>query len=81
MRILRDEGPLLSFHGEHGFGQHIGYQAMVAGIARAQQYGVAIVGVAESHHPGRIGARAEQVAAAGLVSLHFANVCAAPLAL
>lgn len=76
LRLLRDEGALLSFHGQRGFGQLLGQQAMTAGIQRARDYGVAIIGIAEAHHLGRIGAWAEQVAEAGLVSLHFANVSA-----
>ncbi|XWJ91001.1 malate/lactate/ureidoglycolate dehydrogenase [Phytobacter ursingii] len=76
LRLIRDAGPLLSFHGGRGFGQVLGRQAMSAGIERARQYGVALVSLADSHHLGRIGAWAEQVAAAGLVSIHFANVAA-----
>nr|WP_318382647.1 malate/lactate/ureidoglycolate dehydrogenase [uncultured Enterobacter sp.] len=81
LRTVRDDGPLLSFHGEHGFGQQLGHEAMEIGIKRAKLYGVAIVGLAHSHHLGRIGAWAEQVADAGLVSLHFANVSAPSLVL
>ncbi|MDZ7324568.1 malate/lactate/ureidoglycolate dehydrogenase [Kosakonia sacchari] len=76
LQTVREEGAILSFDGNHGFGQLLGEQAMAAGIARAEQSGVAIVGLANSHHLGRIGAWAEQVAAAGLVSIHFANVAA-----
>jgi uncharacterized oxidoreductase len=65
LRLIRDAGPLLSFHGGYGFGQVLGRQAMAAGIERAQQYGVALVSLADSHHLGRIGAWAEQVAAEG----------------
>ena len=76
LRVVRDAGPLLAFNGEHGFGQVLGKEAMEAGIARAQEFGVAVVTLADSHHLGRIGAWAEQVADAGLVSIHFANVAA-----
>lgn len=76
LKTVRDAGPILSFEGEHGFGQLLGEQAMTAGIERVRQFGVAIVGLANSHHLGRIGAWAEQVADAGLVSIHFANVAA-----
>jgi len=76
LRTVRDAGAVLSFDGGHGFGQLLGEQAMQAGIDRVQQYGVALVGLSNSHHLGRIGAWAEQVAAAGLVSIHFANVAA-----
>lgn len=76
LHVVRDAGPLLAFNGEHGFGQVLGQKAMDAGIARAQQFGVAVITLADSHHLGRIGAWAEQVADAGLVSIHFANVAA-----
>lgn len=76
LQLVRDAGPIISFDGNHGFGQVLGEQAMTAGITRVQQFGVAIIGLANSHHLGRIGAWAEQVAAAGLVSIHFANVAA-----
>jgi uncharacterized oxidoreductase len=76
LRVVRDAGPLLAFNGEHGFGQVLGKKAMEAGIERAQQFGVAVITLADSHHLGRIGAWAEQVADAGLVSIHFANVAA-----
>lgn len=74
VKITADFGALISLDGQHGFGQILGQQAMALGIERAQQYGVAVVSLANAHHLGRIGAWAEQAAAAGLVSLHFANV-------
>ncbi|WP_342324144.1 malate/lactate/ureidoglycolate dehydrogenase [Kosakonia sp. BYX6] len=76
LRTVRDGAAVISFDGDHGFGQLLGEQAMAAGIARVQAFGVAIVGLSNSHHLGRIGAWAEQVADAGLVSIHFANVAA-----
>ncbi|XBS68597.1 malate/lactate/ureidoglycolate dehydrogenase [Acerihabitans sp. KWT182] len=72
--LTLDAGALLSFDGGQGFGQVVGRQAMAQGILRAQRHGVAVVGLANAHHLGRIGAWAEQAAAAGLVSIHFANV-------
>ena len=72
--VLHDGGTLLRLDGGGGFGQVIGQQAMALGIARAQQHGSCIVALGNSHHLGRIGAWAEQVAAAGLVSMHFVNV-------
>jgi hydroxycarboxylate dehydrogenase B len=56
-----------------GLGQVIAKEAIELGIARARAHGVAVVGVRNSGHMGRIGAWAEQAAAAGLVSLHFVN--------
>ena len=71
-----DGGALLRLDGNAGFGQVIGAQAMALGIERAQASGSCIVALGNSHHLGRIGAWAEQVAAAGLVSMHFVNVIA-----
>ncbi len=73
-QLLRDAGPVISFHGGNGFGQLTGRLAMEQAILRVRQFGVCIMGLAQTHHLGRIGAWAEQAAAAGLVSLHFANV-------
>ncbi|NDL65248.1 malate/lactate/ureidoglycolate dehydrogenase [Acerihabitans arboris] len=72
--VTLDAGAVLSFNGGQGFGQVVGRQAITAGIARAKEYGVAVIGLADAHHLGRIGAWAEQAARAGLVSIHFANV-------
>ena len=69
-----DTGALLRLDGNAGFGQVIGRQAMALGIERARAHGSCIVALGNSHHLGRIGAWAEQAAAAGLVSLHFVNV-------
>ena len=72
--VLLDSGGLLRLDGNAGFGQVVGAQAMALGIARAQTSGCCIVALGNAHHLGRIGAWAEQAAAAGLVSLHFVNV-------
>ena len=76
VKTLLDGGALLRLDGDAGFGQVIGAEAMALGIARAQAHGSCIVALGNSHHLGRIGAWAEQAAAAGLVSLHFVNVIA-----
>jgi hydroxycarboxylate dehydrogenase B len=72
--MVLDGGALLRLDGNAGFGQVIGAQAMALGIERARNSGSCIVALGNSHHLGRIGAWAEQVAAAGLVSMHFVNV-------
>jgi hydroxycarboxylate dehydrogenase B len=74
--VLLDSGALLRLDGGAGFGQVIGHEAMALGIERARQHGTCIVALGNAHHLGRIGAWAEQAAAAGLVSLHFVNVIA-----
>ncbi|HZV93635.1 MAG TPA: malate/lactate/ureidoglycolate dehydrogenase [Caldimonas sp.] len=77
--VRADSGPLLTLDGQAGYGQVIGAEAMALGIARAREHGVAVVGLANSHHLGRIGHWAEQCIAAGLVSIHFVNVLARPI--
>jgi uncharacterized oxidoreductase len=71
--IVKDAGALLLVEGGLGIGQVIAKEAIALGIERARAHGVAVVGVRHSAHMGRIGAWAEQAAAAGLVSLHFVN--------
>ncbi|MEQ1806476.1 MAG: malate/lactate/ureidoglycolate dehydrogenase [Burkholderiaceae bacterium] len=74
VRTVLDAGAMLRLDGDAGFGQVIGQEAMALGIKRARAAGSCIVALGNSHHLGRIGAWAEQAAAAGLVSLHFVNV-------
>jgi hydroxycarboxylate dehydrogenase B len=72
--IKLDSGTLLTLDGQQGFGQVIGQQAMQMAIDRAQQHGICLMGLAHSHHLGRIGHWAEQAVAANMVSIHFVNV-------
>ncbi len=74
--VVHDGGSLLRLDGGAGFGQVIGQEAMALGIERAKRHGSCIVALGHSHHLGRIGAWAEQAAAAGLLSVHFVNVIA-----
>jgi hydroxycarboxylate dehydrogenase B len=74
LSTVLDGGALLRLDGNAGFGQVVGAQAMALGIARAREHGSCLVALGNAHHLGRIGAWAEQAAAAGLVSLHFVNV-------
>ena len=74
VEVTLDGGTLLRLDGQAGFGQVIGEQAMALAAQRALQHGSCIVALGNAHHLGRIGAWAEQAAAAGLVSLHMANV-------
>jgi hydroxycarboxylate dehydrogenase B len=69
-----DAGSLLRLDGQSGFGQVVGRQAMDMGIERARRHGSCLLALGQAHHLGRIGAFAEQVAQAGLVSLHFVSV-------
>lgn len=71
--IVKDAGALVIVDGHQGLGQVVAKEAIDLAIERARAHGVAIVGVRNSAHMGRIGAWAEQAAAAGMVSLHFVN--------
>ena len=59
--------------GQFGYGQVIGREAMDLAIAKARQSGFCAVAIRNAGHLGRIGAWAEQVAQAGLASIHFVN--------
>jgi uncharacterized oxidoreductase len=60
--------------GNGGLGQSIGEQAVDLGISKAKASGVAVIGLRNTGHLGRIGDWGERAAAAGLVSIHFVNV-------
>ncbi len=72
--VVRDAGAILLFDGGGGVGQMLAHEAMSRGIERARSEGVALVGLRNSHHLGRVGAWAEQCAAASCASVHFVNV-------
>jgi uncharacterized oxidoreductase len=76
-RIMNDGGAVITVDGQQGYGQVIAKQAMDLAIERARQYGVAVVGIRNASHVGRVGAWAEQAAAAGMISLHFVNTSGA----
>ena len=72
--VVTDAGPVQVLDGNSGFGQVMGFEAMNRAIDVARQHGVALVGLRNSFHIGRIGHWAEQCVAAGLASVHFVNV-------
>lgn len=71
-----DSGPVVVIDGRHGFGQVMGFRAMEIGIERAAAHGVALIGLRNSFHIGRIGHWGEQATASGMASIHFVNVAA-----
>ena len=79
VKTVLDAGAMLSLNGQRGYGQVVGEQAMLLGMARAKEQGSCILALAESHHLGRIGHFAEMAVAQGLVSLHFVNVMTRPV--
>lgn len=69
-----DSSAFALLDGRHGFGQVLGREAVEAGLSKAAEQGVAVIGLRRSGHLGRIGAWAELAADAGFVSVHFVNV-------
>ena len=57
--------------GNYGFGQTIAPQAVAVGIEKCKAMGLAMVGLRNVGHIGRIGDWAEMAAAEQLVSIHF----------
>jgi uncharacterized oxidoreductase len=72
--VVSDAGAVLVVDGNLGVGQIVARQAMAMGMERAQRLGAAVVALRRAHHIGRIGAWAEQCAAAGFASMHYVNV-------
>jgi uncharacterized oxidoreductase len=71
--VVRESACHALLDGQFGYGQVIGREAMELAIAKARQSGVCAMAIRNAGHLGRIGAWAEQVAAAGLASVHFVN--------
>jgi uncharacterized oxidoreductase len=63
--------------GNRGFGQIVGEFAGALGTRKAAKTGIAMVGLRNCGHLGRVGDWAELAAAAGQVSLHFLNTSGA----
>ena len=72
-KIIKDTLAVLIIDGQHGYGQVIAKQAMNLAIERMQSQSVLVVAIRNTGHIGRVGAWAEMLAKAGLVSLHFVN--------
>jgi hydroxycarboxylate dehydrogenase B len=71
--VVRESPCNAVIDGQFGYGQVIGLEATELAIAKARQSGLCAVAIRNAGHLGRIGAWAEQVAQAGLASLHFVN--------
>ncbi|MCP4226436.1 MAG: malate/lactate/ureidoglycolate dehydrogenase [Actinomycetia bacterium] len=72
--VAVDNGAVLVIDGNRAFGQVTGFEATNLAIERAKETGVALMGLRDSFHIGRIGHWGEQCARAGMVSIHFVNV-------
>lgn len=71
--VVNDNDVLAVVDGNLGFGQTIGPQAVRLGMEKARKNGVALIGLRNSGHLGRIGDWAEMAATEGLISIHFVN--------
>jgi uncharacterized oxidoreductase len=75
--IVFENDSIAIVDGNRGFGQVVGEFAGALGVARAAKSGIAMVGLRNCGHLGRVGDWAELAAAAGQVSLHFLNTSGA----
>jgi uncharacterized oxidoreductase len=73
LKVVTETDCLAVVDGQYGFGQTMGEQAMKLGIEKARKAGVAVIGLRNAGHLGRIGDWAVMAARAGQLSLHFVN--------
>src|SRR5579862_1959694 len=71
--VVSESGNFSVWDGKNGYGQVIARAAMGWAIDTARRRGVAVHGLRNTHHIGRVGAYGEMAAAQGLVSVHFVN--------
>jgi hydroxycarboxylate dehydrogenase B len=76
--IVSDTGTISVWDARAGYGQVIARQAVEWAIEAARKHGVAVNGLRNAHHIGRVGTYGEIAAAAGMVALHFVNVASGP---
>src|SRR5215469_7186073 len=77
-RVVQENGAVAVWDGQMGYGQVIALDAMDWVIATAKREGVAVHGLRNTHHIGRVGTYGEKVVASGLVSMHFVNAVSGP---
>ena len=77
-RRVHDFGAVLVYDGDNGFGHPAVRQVLDAAMARASTHGVALAGLRNSGHIGRVGAYGEHVAAAGFAALMLVNAVGRP---
>ena len=75
--IVFESDGIAIIDGNRGFGQVIGEFAARLGIAKAAKSGLAMIGLRNCGHLGRVGDWAEMAAAERQVSLHFLNTSGA----
>ena len=75
--IVFESDTIAIIDGNRGFGQVVGEFAGRTGTSKAAKTGIAMVGLRNCGHLGRVGDWAELAAAEGQVSLHFLNTSGA----
>jgi len=75
--VVFESDTIAIIDGNLGLGQVIGEFAANLGIAKAAAKGIAMIGLTNCGHLGRVGDWADMAAAAGQVSLHFLNTSGA----
>ena len=75
--LVFDSDTIAIVDGNRGFGQVTGEFATKLGIAKAREKGIAMIGLRNCGHLGRVGDWADMAAEAGQVSLHFLNTSGA----
>ncbi len=73
LKILIDTETMTVADGQLGFGQWLGKRAVDVGIEKCRKQGMAVVGLRNCGHLGRVGHWSEMAAAANLIGLHFVN--------
>ncbi len=76
--VVFESDTIAIIDGNRGFGQVIGEYAGTRGVEKAAVTGIALVGLRNCGHLGRLGDWAALAAQAGQVSLHFLNTSGAP---
>jgi uncharacterized oxidoreductase len=71
--IERSSACIINVNGRLAFGQLTGETATATGIETADKHGVAVVGIRNGAHLGRLGEWAEQATGKGMVFMAFAN--------
>src|SRR3984957_446017 len=72
--IVSDTGTISVWDARAGYGQVVARQAVEWAVGAARKHGVAVNGLRNAHHIGRVGTYGEIAAQAGMVALHFVNV-------
>ena len=72
--VVSDIGTISVWDAHAGYGQVVARQSVEWAIEAARKHGVAVNGLRNAHHIGRVGTYGEIAARAGMVALHFVNV-------